>query len=145
VRLHRAKRQYGCEVNIAPLIDVVFLLIIFFLTVSRIGRVQVEALTLPEATEGQKSEPLDSGRVIVNVHKDGRIVVAGQTLEMDELEQMLRTEYNTFGADNLSVVLRGDREALWARISGIMRTLAEIGIDQISVAVLEPGQAGGKP
>ena len=45
MRLHRAKREYGCQINIAPLIDVVFLLIIFFLTVSHITQVRVEALS----------------------------------------------------------------------------------------------------
>ena len=142
MRLHRAEREYGCEINIAPLIDVVFLLIIFFLTVSHIGRVQVETLSLPEATGGEKSEPLASGRVIINVHKEGRIVVAGDTYEMDTLEQKLRREQQTFGSDSLSVVLRGDRESLWARMSAIMQILSKVGINQISVAVIEPDGAG---
>jgi len=50
VRLHRAKREYGCQINIAPLIDVVFLLIIFFLTVSHITQVRVEALDVAAVT-----------------------------------------------------------------------------------------------
>jgi len=139
VRLHKAKREYGSEINIAPLIDVVFLLIIFFLTVSHMTQVRVEALSLPEAKEADKSAPVVSGRIIINVHKNGRIVVSGKTYETDSLESMLRTEQENSSSGGLSVLLRGDRETLWAGVSEIMQVLTELGIDQISVAVIELG------
>jgi len=145
MRLHRVKRQYGCEINIAPLIDVVFLLIIFFLTVSHITKVQVEALTLPQATEGEKSEQLAGSRVVINVHQDGRIVVAGEVRESNSLEQMLRTEQKRVGGDGLSVLLRGDREASWAIVSEIMQICTRLGINEVTVAVIEPGQADPGP
>ena len=138
MRLHRAQREYGCEINIAPLIDVVFLLIIFFLTVTHITQVRVEALSLPEATEGETPDRLASGRLIVNVHRQGRIVVSGETYELDSLELMLRAEQETLSHGDLSVHLRGDREALWARISDIMGILTKLNLNQISVAVIEP-------
>jgi len=138
VRLHRAKREYGSEINIAPLIDVVFLLIIFFLTVSHITQVRVEALSLPEAAEADKSKYLASGHFIINVHKNGRVVVSGETYETDSLELMLRAEQQNMSSGGLSVLLRGDREALWARMSEIMQVLTKLGINQINVAVLEP-------
>jgi biopolymer transport protein ExbD len=138
MRLHKARRQYGCEINIAPLIDVVFLLIIFFLTVSHITKVQVEALTLPESTEGDKSEQLAS-RVIINVHKDERIVVAGEICEINSLEQILRTEMGRFGG-GLSVLLRADREVLWARTSEIMQICQRLGINEVTIAVIEPDE-----
>jgi biopolymer transport protein ExbD len=140
MRLHKTKRKYGCEINIAPLIDVVFLLIIFFLTVSHITKVQVEALTLPESTEGEKSKQLTSGRVIINVRKDERIVVAGEICERNSLEQILRTEMGRFGGDGLSVLLRADREVLWARTSEIMQICRRLGIKEVTIAVIEPDE-----
>jgi len=141
VRLHRAKREYGCEINIAPLIDVVFLLIIFFLTVSHITQVRVEALSLPEATEIEKPQQPASGNLIINVHREGRIVVSGKTYEIDSLESMLRAEQENVSSGGLSVLVRGDREALWARISEIMRVLSKLGLNQIRVAVIESGES----
>jgi biopolymer transport protein ExbD len=140
MRLRKAKRQYGCEINIAPLIDVVFLLIIFFLTVSHIIKVQVEAVTLPESTEGEKSEQLTGARVIINVHKDERIVVAGEICERNSLEQILRTEMGRSGGDGLSVLLRADREVLWARTSEIMQICRRLGINDVTIAVIEPDE-----
>jgi len=145
VRLHKAKREYGSEINIAPLIDVVFLLIIFFLTVSHITQVRVEALSLPEAKEADKSQHLASGRIIVNVHKNGRVVVSGKTYEADSLEYMLRAEQEDPGRGGLSVLLRGDRDTPWARVSELMQVLTKLGINQISVAVIEPGGPDPEP
>ncbi len=136
MRLHRAQREYGCEINIAPLIDVVFLLIVFFLTVTHITQVRVEALSLPEATEVETSDRLAGNRLIVNVHKQGRIVVAGETYEPDSLEVMLRAEQEDVSRGDLSVLLRGDREALWASMSDIMRIFTKLNLNRIDVAVL---------
>lgn len=140
MRLHKTKRQYGSEINIAPLIDVVFLLIIFFLTVSHITQVRVEALSLPEAKEADKSQHVASSRLIINVHKSGQIVVAGTTYNTNSLELMLRSEQQNAGA-GLSILLRGDRDTLWASMSELMQVLTRLGINQISVAVLESDQA----
>ena len=145
MRLHRAKREYGCEINIAPLIDVVFLLIIFFLTVSHITQVRVEALSLPEATEIEKPQQPLSSNVIINVHKEGSIVVSGKSYEIESLESMLRAEQANSSSGGLSILLRGDREALWARISEIMRVLSKLGLDQIRVAVIESGESDQEP
>jgi biopolymer transport protein ExbD len=145
VRLHRAKREYGCEINIAPLIDVVFLLIIFFLTVSHITQVRVEALSLPQATEIEKPQQPLSSNVIINVHEDGRIVVSGNSHDIDSLESMLRTEQANVSNGGLSILLRGDREALWERISEIIRVLSKLGLNQIRVAVIESGEPDQEP
>ena len=145
MRLHRAKREYGCETNIAPLIDVVFLLIIFFLTVSHITQVRVEALSLPQATEIEKPQQPLSSNVIINVHEDGRIVVSGNSYDIDSLESMLRTEQENVSNGDLSILLRGDRKALWARISEIMRVLSKLGLNQIRVAVIESGEPDQEP
>ena len=134
-------KEEPVEINLTPLIDVVFLLIIFFLTVSHITQVQVEALSLPEAIKGEKSEDLASGRIIINVNKDGRIVAAGEVCESNFLEQMLRAQLKRSGSDGLSILLRGDREAPWARVSEIMRICTRLGINEVTVAVIEPDQA----
>jgi len=140
VQLHKAKREYGCEINIAPLIDVVFLLIIFFLTVSHIARIQVEPLELPEAQEGKKADPLAGGRLIVNVHRDGRVAIAGQTHSLTSIRQLLVDETGREDSGPISILIRGDREASWEKIRELMNVCTDCGIGQVDVAVIEPGQ-----
>ena len=135
--LCKRKHEFGSEINIAPLIDVVFLLIIFFLTVSHISQVKVEPLPLPEAEEGKKPQEQNRGRIIINVHKDGRI--SGSIQSIDSLQEVLTNEIGRSGRDNLSVLLRGDRATNWSNISRIMQICTSNGISRINVAVTEPG------
>ena len=138
--LHKAKREYGCEINIAPMIDVVFLLNIFFLTVAHVARVQVEPLELPEAREGNKSDQLAGGRLIVNVHKDGRIAIAGQAQSLGSIRQVLVRETGDESPAPSSILIRGDRETPWEKIRELMDVCIDCGIGQVDVAVIEPGQ-----
>jgi biopolymer transport protein ExbD len=144
MRLRKRKHEYGCEINIAPLIDVVFLLIIFFLTVSHITQLQVEPLSLPEAEEGQKPNEQELSRIIINVHKDGQILALGKIQNTELLQQMLLDEIGRSGRDKMSILLRGDRETRWARISEIMQVCTANGIRRISVAVTEPGESSSQ-
>ena len=142
MQLRKTKRTYGCEINIAPLIDVVFLLIIFFMTVSQITRVEAEDLTLPEARQGEAPKETPAGRFIVNVHQDGRIVVAGRTRSIASLQDMLAGELAERSADEITVLVRGDRDTPWERVSEIMRACAAQGIGRVRVAVIEPDAPG---
>ena len=142
MRLRKRKPEYGCEINIAPLIDVVFLLIIFFLTVSHITQLQVEPLSLPEAEEGSKPEAEGHSRIIVNVRKNGRILALGKEHSIDSLQQMLINEKGRSDREDVSILLRGDRATNWIKISEIMQMCTNNGIGRISVAVTEPGKSG---
>jgi len=145
MRLRKARRTYGSEINIAPLIDVVFLLIIFFMTVSQFTRVEVEDLTLPEAEKGEKPKKLGPGRLIVNVRKDGRIVVSGRALSVESLERLLAEELKDRRPEDLTVLLRGDKDMAWKTAAAVMQACAAKGIARVRVAVVEPGAPGAEP
>lgn len=144
MRLRKRKHEYGCELNIAPLIDVVFLLIIFFLTVSHITQLQVEPLSLPEAEEGQKPEEQGQNHIIVNVDREGRILALGKKLSIDSLQQILQNEIASSEGNDISILLRGDRATSWATISEIMQVCTATGIGRVSVAVTEPDESGSQ-
>jgi biopolymer transport protein ExbD len=142
MRLHKAKRAYGCEISIAPLIDVVFLLIIFFMTISQIAKVEVDKLSLPEAKEGRTATEAPAGRIVVNIHRDGRIVVGGRALSIASLRGILAAELEGKSTDEVSVLVRGDRDSNWQEVARVMDACAAQGIHRVRVAVLEP-EAGG--
>ena len=76
--------------NLTPMIDVVFLLIIFFMVGARFTELEREFnINLPTVSEARPlTDPPD--RIEVNVFRNGRIKVAGQFLTIDEL----RTRFN---------------------------------------------------
>ena len=142
MRLRRAQRRFGYEVNIAPLIDVVFLLIIFFMTVSQISRVEVVPLELPEAAMHEK--PL-SGRLIINVSyaedKTSHIVVEGREHSVESLHKMLSVGAETRRPGDVSVLIRGDRRVPWSTAARVFQTCTANRIDRVHIAVAEPGGA----
>ena len=143
--LYRPKRRLGCEINITPLIDIVFLLIIFSMIVSQFTKVEVEELSLPEAEKGQPRKETPLSRLIVNVRKDGTIVVAGRSHSVASLGQLVAARARETAAGDVSVLIRGDRAAPWKDIAQIMQACAARNVRRVKVAVLEPGASGSPP
>lgn len=69
------------EMNMTPMIDVVFLLIIFFMIITDLSQQELEELELPLAIKAQEDKPdPNAQRPILNVLQDGSIVVRRDTL-----------------------------------------------------------------
>jgi biopolymer transport protein ExbD len=121
--------------NMTPMIDVVFLLIIFFLVSSHLARQETQMqLPLPAADSGEQSPEDERPRLTINVLGDGSLVLAGHTVQPDELQQRLRERITKSGQD-LEVRIRGDREAPYGSVEPIMLACARSGIWNVTYAV----------
>jgi len=138
MKLTRTRRTVACEVNITPLIDIVFLLIIFSMVVSQFTKLEVTNVVLPEAHEGVEARLSGGGRIVVNVLPTGRMVVAGTGHSTGSLGEVLSAEAARRGAANVSVVIRSDRQTPWASVAPILRACADRRIDRVRVAVRPP-------
>lgn len=79
----RLPTRYGqrtpLQFNITPLIDIVFLLIIFFLVASHFVRSeQAEAVDLPQATSGEADSELAACRLTITLQQDGSLFIGGE-------------------------------------------------------------------
>ncbi len=90
------------SIDMAPLIDVVFLLLIFFMLTSNFVPPSVP-LTLPKASSGAPSE---ASKVIVSLDQTGQISIAEKTIADAEFETALRTALEQNGTT--AVHFRGD-------------------------------------
>jgi len=137
VPVHR--RRTRLEVNMTPMIDVVFLLIIFFLVSSHLARQEVQAeLSLPAADTGDTRHESGAPRVTINVLLEGdAYVVKLGALPVDpiELEARLRRELASVGSD-LEVRIRADRATPYRVIEPVMVTCARLGIWNVKFAVI---------
>ena len=137
MRLRKRIQLHSYEIGIAPLIDVVFLLIIFFMVVSQFTQIEIEALELPPATQGERpSDPLDK-QIILNVHQDGRIRIASQDYSVDLFENLLRSKLQQLPGEDLSILIRADRQTPWRLVRPLMEACARNAISQIRYAVTE--------
>ena len=139
MKLCKIRRTYGYELNIAPMIDIVFLLIIFFMTVSHIMRLEVESINLPAARSGVDRTRAPE-QVIITVFKDGAISASGQTHTLASIEALLKE----CDPEHVSVLVRCDRELHWEHVRPILRICTACRITQVKVAVTKSENASGR-
>jgi len=100
------------NLSLTPLIDIVFLLLIFFLVATRFAEEERELdVQLPEASEAQ---PLTSKprEMFINIDEQGRYYVTGEFLTENQLLSVLEAAYvNNPG--RASVIIRADERCIW--------------------------------
>ncbi|MEL6107679.1 MAG: biopolymer transporter ExbD [Planctomycetota bacterium] len=122
--------------NMTPMIDVVFLLIIFFLVSSHLARQETRLpVELPTAKTHQ---PLNADPVslTVTVDRDQRLLVGGKRLEPSALKSLFADVLQKDG-DTASLRVRTDGTVPYRCIEPILRAAAETGLLDIKLAVQE--------
>jgi biopolymer transport protein ExbD len=118
-----------------PMIDVVFLLIIFFLLSSHFARQESQLeLDLPDAASREERAEDDVPRVVVNVLPEGNIQVAGDVRRAAELTEVLRVERQKT-AGRLEVRIRSDRRVPYGVIEPILLACQRAGVWDVTFAV----------
>ncbi len=121
---------------LAPMLDVLFLLLIFFATTTtfRAGEQQID-VALPVADTGQPRDTL-STQIVVNIQPDDRIVVADRVMPLHELRSLFARLVEDF--PNERVVIRGDATANYGRIIEVWDAARLAGVRQVSLATMPP-------
>ncbi|MEM9159863.1 MAG: biopolymer transporter ExbD [Verrucomicrobiota bacterium] len=121
-----AKKKRGvAEVQMAPMIDMVFLLLVFFMCVSSISQAGLLVeLDLPESAASETPDEL-SGRVTISVTAEG-VYWGGELLTEGELE--LRLEEMSAEVQGAKLLIRADREVRYSKIRDVMKAAADIGM-----------------
>ena len=103
------------HLSIAPLVDVVFLLLIFFLVATKFDEEESALdIQLPQATEAVPlwSEPQS---LVVSINREGETYIAGKKMSPKEMEEVLSTAW-AHPVEDSSVVIRGDARAPFGSI-----------------------------
>ena len=131
---YKPLRRYGF--NMTPMIDVVFLLIIFFLVSSHLAKQESQVeLKLPVAESGDDDLPKDVPRITVNVKQDGQLLVQGREVKREQLLQLLQSACEAEASNSIEVRIRGSRKAPYASVEPIMVACTKAGIWDVTYAV----------
>ncbi len=133
MRLPPSEQDLGVP-NMMPLIDVVFLLLIFFLMASRFEQEERELkVALPEVAEAQ---PLATTQeLVINITPEGKYVVAQKEHSEEQLAALLvQTARNN---PHQSVLIRGDGRAAWKYGVRVMGLCNKAKIDNYRVAAIQ--------
>ena len=119
--------------QLTPMLDVVFLLLCFFVTTSVYSQWENEVeIQLPSADSSVEPNRLP-GEIIVNVAKNGDIRVNGRTLSPEELGEKCRALAAAFPGN--PVVVRGDRDARYADVIRVVDICSQNDVYAINFAV----------
>jgi biopolymer transport protein ExbD len=119
-------------IQLAPLVDVLLLLLIFFLLTWNAARNENELdVKVPKASAAKEhSAPI--GDVVVNVKTDGNVVVNRRTLSTPELTELLKNLVQ-LNAEQ-AVVIRGDEAGAYKNIVNVLNICTEAGITNVAFA-----------
>jgi biopolymer transport protein ExbD len=137
MRLPNNRRSGEVGINMTPMIDVVFQLIIFFMLSSRLAKQEAQLeLPLPTADSIARINQADdlSPRVTINVLSDGGLQMAGRAIPAAELAQRLAERREKIGPD-LEVRIRGARDVAYRHVEPIMFACAQAGVWKVNYSV----------
>jgi biopolymer transport protein ExbD len=135
----QSKRRVALDLS--PLLDVVFLLLIFFLVTTTFMPDAGMELELPESTTATESEMAPA---IVSVTEDGAISLDGTSVTLDELQRAVAALPE---ADRQKITVRADARVGYGVIVGIIDALRNAGVTGLSLpmdAVQAAGQRSGR-
>ena len=134
-----SRQPEAAGMQLAPMIDIVFLLLIFFIVSWQFSKSETElSVSVPTAEEGAEPERA-RGEIIINVFADGTIRVEGLTVNQAELLEKLSNIARQF--KNQPVRIRGDGNVAYQRIVEVIDTCQKAGIWNISFATQRPEPA----
>ena len=117
-------------ISLTPLIDVVFLLLIFFLTATTFQKDEVEMdLELPQAASGEPSDETEV--IVINVASNGKLLVDGREVTVEALKQKLKAAA-TRNKDQ-EVLIRGDRKTQFGVVAQVFDACLLAKLHSISI------------
>ena len=125
-----------CELEMTSMIDVVFLLLIFFLVTWQFSRSEQDSkVNVPTSSQG-KEETRAISEINVNIRQGGELVINGETLTENQLLAKLRAIVDVH--QNQPVRLRGDGDISYQTLMEVIDICQQAGIWNISFATRKP-------
>lgn len=143
--------QAAGEVDLTPMIDCVFLLIIFFMVCVDLKQVDLIKLKLPDADSAINEE---DAKIIINISRKGDFFVSGKQVSIDSLKQFLNGRYSRLdqgreveaaGADgkryaSVMVKIRADELTEFRDVQSVLEACIEAKFYKTSFAAIGPDQ-----
>ena len=121
--------------QIAPMIDIMFLLLCFFVSTQIFAQWETEiGIVLPTSTSGDPPDRLP-GEIIINITTDGTVVINNKEFNDAELEALLKRVSRLFKGQ--PVLIRADRLTAYEHVISVLDRCREADIGNISFATIQ--------
>lgn len=131
----RERRAKAPSLALTSMLDVIFLLLCFFVTASVFSQWESEiSISLPSASSAETPGRLP-GEVILNVAKDGSVTVNAKKLSLEDLGSRLRKVAEFYPGQ--PVVIRADRDTAYSSLVDVIDPCRNAGVWNFSLATVE--------
>ena len=119
------------SINLSPMIDMVFILLIFFVVTANVGAKEAGGVRLPGA---RHARALSAGRIDVELGRDGVLTHGGRKLGLEALEALLIRHGAATGAQP-ELLLRADADADNTHLMSVLESATQVGAHTSLVAM----------
>ena len=137
----RPRRPDHPRVELTPLIDVVFLLLIFFMVSTTFDKQTTLKVELPEAASAVKEEDEKPERIEITIDAKGQFYVNELELVTHDLDTLRRTMAKIAdGREDLPVIVSGDRNAPYQAAMTVLDAAGQLGLSRLSFVAMQVGE-----
>lgn len=138
----RRSRRENVEINLASLIDVVFILLLFFVVSTTFTRETQMRVDLPEAASGTPPTPTELKQIEVVIGVDGAYSVNGQTLLESNLSNLMASLQKESDGDNsLPLIISADGKTPHQAVITAMDAAGKLGFAHLRITTVEAQDA----
>ncbi len=140
----KKRSESGVETPIASLIDVVFLLIIFFVVTASVEKDVVDGtIKLAQAKYAKEIEKKDPRTITINLHENGQMNIALQRISPSALERVLKATVAK-GGNSVPILVRSDAATKYAEVDKVIGIVGKAGLYRVRLAAEATGESGSK-
>ena len=136
----KTAKEDELKVDMSPMIDMVFLLLIFFIVASTAIVVKQDSEVDPSIAENSKAAKDGQGRIVINVREDGSFRAEDFNVIFDDektMEEYIREKKNLEETRGFKPIihLRGDKQASFKYVRTVIRAASNAGVDNVVFSV----------
>ncbi|OGT21234.1 MAG: biopolymer transporter [Gammaproteobacteria bacterium RBG_16_57_12] len=141
----RTQRKEELDLNIAPLIDVVFLLLIFFMVSTTFDKQSEIKIVLPKAT--QQAQPIENDRIEISIDSEGQYYVNDLRVVNVQLSTLMKAMKEVAGNQkDPQLIIRADSNTPHQAVITAMDAARQLGFSRLAFATthMNEGKAGSQ-
>ena len=126
-------------VEMTPMIDIVFLLIIFFMVAAQFAQQAHVSLELPEET-GEKNKDKAQSTLVINILEDGSIIIDNSdgVIALSEVDLLVAETMQSKDVDWKNITIRADENANASSLNEVLVILSKHGLSATNIATESP-------
>ncbi len=126
-------------INLTPMIDIIFQLIIFFMVGSRFTEMDKKVDVKVPTSSQAANMPTAPTRYVVNVQRDGQLTFKSQPISIEGLVAELKALRTTQA--ELNVIVRGDADGPLQNVASVLTACRSAGVSDVGIAVRSSNSA----